>query len=92
MMLDIPLAPEAEKALRQRAAAAGRDLSIVASELLTHALTTGTALTRERLREISGTSYECFLASGISDEQLAEELEDAKHAARAAKRGSPFPE
>jgi hypothetical protein len=42
--------------------------------------------------EISGSTYKHFVASGMTDEQLAEELEAAKHAARAAKRGAPFTE
>jgi hypothetical protein len=92
MTLDVALALDAEQELRRRAAAAGKDVSVIASELLTQALTFGARLTRERLLEISGTSYKHFVESGVSDEQLAEELEDAKHAARAAKRGTPFAE
>jgi hypothetical protein len=89
MTISIPLAPEAEEGLRRRAAASGKELSVVASELLTRALAQGPTLTRERLLEISGGTHERFVASGITDEQLAQELSDSKHAARAAKRVSP---
>ena len=92
MTLSVPLPPEAESALRQRAAAAGKDLVVVASELLTQVLMHGMVLTQERLREISGSTYERFLASGMTDEQVGDELEDAKHRARASKRGITFDE
>jgi hypothetical protein len=49
MLIEVPLAPEAEQALRRRAAATGKDISAVASQLLTQALTAGTPLTPERL-------------------------------------------
>ena len=52
----------------------------------------GMVLTQERLREISGSTYERFLASGMTDEQVGDELEDAKHRARASKRGITFDE
>jgi hypothetical protein len=92
MTLSIPLTPKAEAALRQRAVATGKDPATVASELLTRALTQTTELTLERLEEISGQSYRNFLASGMTDEQLGEELERIKHEDRARKRGITFSE
>ena len=90
--LSIPLSPEAECALRQRAQASGKDPAIVAAELLNHMLTAAPALSRDRLREISGPSYDAFLKSGATDEQLADELEDIKHAHRSTLRGTSFNE
>lgn len=92
MTLSVPLSPAAETALQQRAAAAGKDPAIVASELLTQILTHRGGLTQERLREISGSTHDQFRASGMTDDQLGEELEEIKHRARAARRGIPFRE
>ena len=39
------------------------------------------------LAEISGPVYQRFLDSGTTDEQLSEELEQAKHEMRAERRG-----
>ena len=91
MMLSIPLSPEAEKALRQRADAAGKDPTFVATELLARILTR-TGLTCARLEEISGESHRAFLASGMTDDQLGEELENIKHADRSGRRGITFHE
>ena len=92
MTLSIPLSPEAERALRQRATAAGKDPLTVATELLSRVLTRADGLTVERLEEISGDSHRAFLSSGMTDEQLADELENIKHADRAKKRGITFHE
>ena len=92
MTLSIPLPPKAEAALRQRAAAAGKDPVIVASELLTRVLTRTGGLTQEDLEIISGKTYQEFLASGMTEEQLGEELEKIKHAHRSKKRGIAFDE
>jgi hypothetical protein len=92
MTLSIPLKPEAEAALRQRAAASGKDPATVAAELLERVLTHTGGLTRERLAEISGKTYQGFLATGMTDEQLGEELEKIKHADRSRKRGITFNE
>ena len=92
MTLSIPLPPQAEAALRQRAAATGKDPSTIASELLTYALTQTSELTLDRLEEISGDSYRNFIASGMTDEQLGDELERIKHEDRAKKRGITFSE
>ena len=43
-------------------------------------------------RQISGQAYRNFLASGMTDEQLGEELEKIKHEYRAKKRGITFNE
>jgi len=82
MTLSIPLSPEAEKALRKRAVAAGKDPAAVAAELLSRVLTRSGGMTLERLEEISGDSQRAFATSGMTDEQLGEELENLKHADR----------
>ena len=92
MTLSIPLTPETEAALRQRATASGKDPATVAAELLTRILTRTGGLARERLEQISGKTYREFLAIGMTDEQLGEELEHIKHADRAKKRGITFHE
>lgn len=43
------------------------------------------------IAEISGPVYQRFLDSGTTDEQLSEELEQAKHAMRAEHRGRQTP-
>ena len=92
MTLSIPLSSEAEAALRKRAKAAGKDPSAVASELLTEVLTRGAGLTRERLAQISGESQQAFEKSGMTDDQLGDQLENIKHDHRAKKRGMNFDE
>ena len=92
MTLSIPLSPQAEIALRQRAAAAGKDPATIASELLDRVLIRGSEFTHQRLEQISGEAYRNFLASGMTDEELGEELERIKHDHRAKKRGITFNE
>ncbi len=92
MTLSIPLTFTAETALRQRAAASGQDPATVAAELLMRVLTRTGGMTRERLEEISGNTYHAFLATGMTEAQLGEELEKIKHADRAQKRGITFHE
>ncbi|HUO10328.1 MAG TPA: hypothetical protein VM008_18625 [Phycisphaerae bacterium] len=91
MSVSVPLSPELEGVLRRRAAELGKDPAILASELLANILSTG-ALTRERLEAISADAHEQFKASGMTDDQLADELERIKHASRAASRGITFHE
>ena len=45
----------------------------------------GRGLSLKRLEEISGDSHRDFLASGMTDEQLAHELENIKYADRSKK-------
>jgi len=92
MTLSIPLSPQAEAALRRRAAVSGQDPTTVAAELLSRILTRTGGLTRECLEEISGNTYRGFLASGMTEAELGEELEMIKHADRSRKRGITFKE
>lgn len=80
MTLNIHLAPDAANRLTAKARDAGVDVAEYAARLLeSEAL-------RPTLREISGPVEEAFAASGLTDEQLGELLEKAKHEMRAERR------
>jgi hypothetical protein len=81
MTLTISLPPESEAKLKQRAAAAGQELSDYVSQLLQHFTGPPTSLL-----ELSGPIYQRFLESGMTDDELSEELERAKHEMRAERR------
>jgi len=81
MPLTISLPPDAEENLRTRANAAGEDLAVYVSKLVAHFLAPPTPLD-----ELSGPVYRRFLASGMTDDELADELERAKHEMRAERR------
>ncbi len=80
-MLQIPISPEAEAILAQRAAACGQDLPSYVANLVRHFAEPPTPL-----QELSGTIYQRFLDSGMADDELGEVLERAKHEMRAARR------
>jgi hypothetical protein len=80
LMINIP--PESESRLKERAAASGQDVSTYVSELVRHF-----AEPPRSLEELSGPIYRRFLESGMSDDELGEELERAKQAMRAERRG-----
>jgi hypothetical protein len=81
MTLEISLSAEAESRLLERAAAAGKDPADFVRALLER------DMRRPTLEEISGPVYQEFLNSGLTDDQLAELLEETKHAMRAEKHG-----
>jgi hypothetical protein len=77
MSLTIPLSPEAEAGLKQRAAAVGQDIATYTAKVLE-------SVSRPRtLKELSGPVHQRFLDSGTTEEQLGDELEKAKHEMRA---------
>lgn len=80
MTLDISLAAEAEKRLRERAVAAGVDVRSCAQQLLED------ALRESALDEMLAPLRARFSKSGISEDQLADDLEREKHALREEKR------
>ena len=84
-MSEIPvtlrLSKDAEAKLAGRAAASGLPLPDYLSTLVESFVETP-----RTLAEISGPVYQRFLESGTTDEQLSEELEQAKHAMRAERR------
>lgn len=80
MSLTIEVPKPVEERLAQKAREAGLDLaSYVARVVKAHAA-------RPTLKELSGPVYEQFLASGMTDEELGEFLEKAKHEMRAERR------
>ena len=81
MTLIISVPPESEARLKQRAAASGQDVSTFVSQLVRQLFDVPRSL-----EELSGPIQERFAASGMSEEELGEELERAKHAARADRR------
>ncbi len=81
MTLIISIPPESEAKLKQRAAAVGQDVSAYVAQLVRHFTEPPTPL-----EELSGPIYQRFLESGMSDDELAAELERAKHEMRADRR------
>ena len=81
MSLKITLPPEVEKRLQEHATALGLDLQTYATQVLEQALNP-----RRSIEERRADIYKHFLASGISDDELGEELEKAKHEMRAERR------
>ena len=79
---DIPvtlrLSKDAEAKLAERAAASGLPLPDYLSTLVESLV-----VAPRTLAEISGPVYQRFVESGTTDEQLSDELEQAKHAMRA---------
>lgn len=82
MTLAIPLSPEVEARLNDRARSAGVDATTYVARLLEEKLREPESILR-----ISGEVQQHFLDSGMTEEQLAQRLEEEKHAARAARRG-----
>ena len=76
------LSKGAEAKLAERAAAAGKPLGEYLAGLVESLVEAP-----RTLAEISGPVYQRFIDSGTTDEQLSEELEEAKHAMRADHRG-----
>lgn len=81
MTVSLSLSPDQERRLRKRAAAAGQDFSVYVSRLLERFAEPPTPL-----EEISGPIYQRFLESGLSDDELGDLLEKAKHEMRVDRR------
>lgn len=80
--MTLRLSKDAEAKLTERAAATGTPLAEYISTLVESVVETP-----RTLAEISGPVYQRFLDSGTTDEQLSDELEQAKHEMRAERRG-----
>ena len=83
MPLSVPITPETEARLKAKAAAAGLDVETFAARTLER------VAARPPLDEVPAPLRAEFEASGMSEEQLAELLEHAKHDDRAARRAGP---
>lgn len=75
--LTIQIPDGAEQTLRRQAAAAGKPVEQLASEVLQ-----AQAAAAARLSQISADVFERFSASGMTDEELADALEREDHEAR----------
>lgn len=76
MTLAVPLSPQAEAKLRERAAAEGKDLTAYASKILEQ------AVTRPSLDELLAPLRQEFAASGTSEEELTRQIAEARDAYR----------
>jgi len=76
--LTLELRRDATDRLAKRAAAAGQGFAEFVSSLLEHFADPPTPIA-----ELSGNSYQRFLESGMTDEELGDELNRAKHEMRA---------
>lgn len=82
MTLQILLAPETEKKLRQLAEAAGQDVVSYAAHLLDDAIAMPT------VNEALAPVRQSFAATGMTDDELADLLEKAKHDIRHNRRAT----
>ena len=86
MTIHIPISPEAEARLRRRAEACGEELASFVAKLVSHFAEPPTPL-----KELSGPIFEAFKASGMTDDELGDLLEKAKHEMRAERRAKHEP-
>ena len=80
MVLSLSISAEAEAKLKARAAAAGTDITTYATRTLEH------AATRPSLDEVLAPLRAEFDESGMSEAELTDLLEQAKHEVRAQER------
>lgn len=80
MVLRIPISEETGNRLRTKAAAAGVDVETFAMRTLER------VASRPTLKEVLAPLRAEFEASGTTEDQLIDELEQAKHELRAQKR------
>ena len=83
MVLTIPISKQAEATLAAKAKAAGVDLPTYAAH---HLEMLGQP--PRSLREISGPIADAFEASGMTEDELSDLLEEEKHAMRAERRAA----
>ena len=82
IQVTLSLSKDAEAKLAERAAAGGTTLAEYVSTLVESLVEAP-----RTLAEISGPVHQRYLDSGTTDEQLSEELEQAKHEMRADRLG-----
>jgi len=76
MTLLVPVSPQVEAKLRERAAAEGKDPAAYASKLLEQ------AVTHPSLDELLAPLRQQFAASGTTDEELVRQITEARDAYR----------
>jgi hypothetical protein len=86
MTLAVDLRDEIRLKLAQKARAAGLEVPAYAALILE------AEVLRKPLEETLRSVRKAFVKSGMSDEDLADRLEEEKHAAREAKQGHRFRE
>jgi hypothetical protein len=82
MVLQIEIAPQTEQRLRERAQAAGKDVTAYVSQLVEQ------AAAKPNIDEILAPLRESFEASGVSDAELIADITAAQGEHRSTK--SPF--
>lgn len=83
MTLEIEISPQAEAKLREKAAVVGEDIAAYAAGVLERS-----AKQPVPLEEISGPIAEEFRQSGMTEDELTDLLETAKHDMRRQRRSS----
>jgi cytochrome P450 len=78
--LKVHLPPDASEKLRQRAAASGKGIADYASELIED------AVTKPGIDEVLAPVRAQFARSGMTEDELSDFLEEAKHRRRAERR------
>ena len=86
MTIQVPISREVEAKLRLRAEASGEDLTSFVARLVAHFAAPPTSLT-----VLSGPIFDAFKASGMTDDELGDLLERAKHEMRAERRTQQRP-
>lgn len=81
MVLSVSISPEAEAALKARAAVAGVDVATYAARHLE-----AIVASPRSIKEISGPIAEEFARSGMTEDELSDLLETEKHSMRAERR------
>lgn len=81
MVLSIPISEQTCERLRCRASAVGQDVESYVARLVSQFAEIPTPL-----EELSGPIKEAFAQSGMTDDELGELLEQAKHDMRAERR------
>jgi glycine cleavage system pyridoxal-binding protein P len=81
MVISVPISPQTEATLKAKAAAAGVDVETYAARQLELM-----ASPPRSLKEISGPIAQAFAKSGMTEDELADFLEQEKHAMRAERR------
>ncbi len=83
MTLTLPISHEVEARLAAKARAAGVDVATYITAVVEE-----NAKAPMSIKEISGTTAEAFKASGMTEDELGDLLEEEKHAMRAERRAA----